>query len=99
MNAEYIVCAALWDMDFSKLVPFFAMDHTVRHPKFTSEYLAGQYAYYAATSKDTVNKRTFKDELKFLRELGIKFDADQALRYAVYLSGILDYQSSKLKWL
>ena len=40
------------------------------HPIFTTEYLAGQYAYQAATSRNEVNKRVFKDELKFLRELG-----------------------------
>lgn len=97
MQAEYIVCAELGEMDFSKLVQFFSMNHTGRHPKFTSEYLAGQYAYYAATSRDTVNKRTFKDELKFLKELGIKFAPDQALSYAVYFSGMLDNPSSKLK--
>lgn len=57
-------------MEYCKLVPFFAMDHTDRHQKFSSAYLAGQYVYFAATSRDTVNKRTFKDELKFLRELG-----------------------------
>ena len=98
MSTVFIVCARVGEMDYSKLVPFLTRDHTDRHQKFSTAYLAGQYAYFAATSRDTVNKRNFKDELKFLRELGIRFDHDQALQYAVYFSGMLDNPSSKLKW-
>lgn len=49
---------------------------------FTPEYLAGQYAYWEATGRDSVNNRTFKDELKLLKQVGAVFDADKALEEA-----------------
>lgn len=49
---------------------------------FTPEYLAGQYAYWEATGRDSINNRTFKDELKLLRDIGAVFDAGKALEEA-----------------
>lgn len=99
MASEFIVSAGLWQIDCSKLVSFFDHDHTGKHTYFTVEYLAGQYAYYASTSRDSVNKRTFKDELKFLKELGIVFDVNSALEHAIHFSKMLDNPSAKLIWL
>lgn len=71
------MCVTL-EIGYVQLVPFFNQDHAMRHRLFNSEYLAGQYAYYASTARDAINKRTFKDELKFLKEMGIRFDLDEA---------------------
>lgn len=98
MENEFVVCNSILNMSFCQIAPFLAQNHTVRHRKFTTEYLAGQYAYYASTSIDVVNKRTFKNELKFLKELGVNFNHDEALSFAVYFSGMLDNPTSTLRW-
>lgn len=98
MEKEFVVCGILWNMGYTEIAKFMAQDHTSRHTKFTTEYLAGQYAYYAATSRDSVHKRTFKNELKFLKELGVLFNPDEALGFAVYFSGMLNNPTSTLKW-
>lgn len=68
------------------------------HPAFTTEYLAGQYAYQAATSRNEVNKRVFKDELKFLRELGVEFSSDYAIQVSVHLKAMLDNDNAVVRW-
>lgn len=98
MSNTYIVCYSLWEIEYQKIQPFLSLDHRHRHVNFTIEYLAGQYAYYASTSNDTVHKRAFKSELKFLKELGVQFNRDEALEFAVYFSGMLDHPQSKLAW-
>ncbi len=98
MNQEFILCVSLWEIGYAQLVPFFNHDHTIRHRLFTSEYLAGQYAYYASTARDAINKRTFKDELKFLKEMGIRFDLDEALDCAVNLSKMISSPYTRIKW-
>lgn len=68
------------------------------HPIFTSDYLAGQYAYQTATSRDKVTKPIFKDEFKFLRELGVEFDHDKAMQVSVHLKEMLDNDNAVVKW-
>lgn len=98
MKQEFILCAARWEIGYAHLVPFFNQDHKTRHTLFTSEYLAGQYAYYASTARDAVNKRTFKDELKFLKEVGIIFNLDEAMDCAVNISKMISSPDTRLKW-
>lgn len=69
-----------------------------KHPLLTTAYLCGQYAYYSATSMDSVNKRTFKSELKLLRESGVTFDQEEALSHAEHLAKMLNNDSAKLAW-
>lgn len=98
MKQEFILCVSLWEIGYAQLVPFFNQDHRTRHSLFTPEYLAGQYAYYASTARDAINKRTFKDELKFLKEMGINFNLDEALDCAVKLSKMISSPDTRLKW-
>lgn len=67
-----------------------------KHPLLTTTYLCGQYAYYTATSIDQVNLRTFKAELKFLKEMGIPFDFEGAISCAKHLLKMLDNENAKL---
>lgn len=68
------------------------------HPIFTTEYLAGQYAYQTATSRDEVSKRIFKDEFKFLRDLGAQFEADLAMQVSEHLKLMLDNDNAVVQW-
>lgn len=47
---------------------------------------------------DSVNIRTFKSELKLLEKVGVKFDYELALNYAVYFKTMLDNENTKLTW-
>lgn len=69
-----------------------------KHPLLTTAYLCGQYAYYTATSMDSINKRTFKSELKMLKDIGVAFDFDAALSHAIFFTKMLDNDSAKLIW-
>lgn len=71
---------------------------TSKHPLLTSDYLAGQYAYYASTSIDKINLHTFKDELKFLHQMGVQINKDQALSVSKHLKNMLDNESARLQW-
>lgn len=69
------------------------------HPCFCPDYLAGQYAYWQATGRDAINKRTFKDELKFLKEIGAKFDPAKALDEAMGFKAALEDANTIFRWL
>ena len=69
-----------------------------KHPLLTTNYLCGQYAYYAATSMDSINSRTFKAELKLLKDIGVLFDFDAALSHAEHFKKMLDNDSAELIW-
>lgn len=47
---------------------------------------------------DSVNKRTFKSELKLLRGIGVIFDQEEALSHAEHLAKMLNNDSAKLAW-
>lgn len=69
-----------------------------KHPLLTTTYLCGQYAYYAATAMDSINRRTFRAELKLLNDIGVVFDFDAALRHAEHFKRMLDNDSAELIW-
>lgn len=89
---------------YDELVTFLNNGQLDKHPLFTPTYLCGQYVYYYATSIEeinkpsTINKRVFKSEFGFLKKLGVNFDEDMALKYAVNFKRMLDNESAILKW-
>jgi hypothetical protein len=96
----YILSRKIWLLcsDFEELKKLLKAGDLQTHKLFTTEYLAGQFAYYASTARDEVNKRVFKNELKFLRELGVVFDEDQAMQFSIHFKGMLDNENAVLKW-
>ena len=100
MISEYILSAKIYVgfHKFDDLKEFLSRGAVDQHPLLTTTYLCGQYAYYSSTSMDSVNIRTFKSELKLLEKVGVKFDYELALNYAVYFKTMLDNENTKLTW-
>jgi hypothetical protein len=72
----------LQSMQFKDLANLITQGAQSTHECFTPEYLAGQYAYWEASGRDSLNDRTFKDELKLLKHIGAVFVTEQALEEA-----------------
>lgn len=83
---------------FDDLVDFLKEDHTYLHPLLTTSYLCGQYAYYAATARDSINNRSFKTELKLLSDLGIIFNFNEALEVSEKFTGMLNNEQAIIIW-
>ncbi|HFG7030390.1 TPA: hypothetical protein ACGIK9_002875 [Acinetobacter baumannii] len=84
---------------FNELKEFLSLSEQHKHPLLTTNYLCGQYAFYAATSRDSIKINTFKDELKLLQEIGVNFDRCAALEVAVSLKRMLNNDQCKLNWI
>lgn len=89
---------------YPDLAAFLNKREVDKHSLFTPTYLCGQYAYYSATEMDeigkksSINKSVFKSQLKLLKELGVVFDQEMALKYALNFKRMLDNDLAELKW-
>lgn len=99
-NNVFILSRKVWCLcsSFEKLKALLINGDQEKHELFTTEYLAGQFAYYESTSRDEVNRRVFKNELNFLKELGVEFDQEKALTVCEHLKCMLDNEAAVLKW-